>query len=776
MVRATAWSACRDCAQPGFGGPGENRFTAYDPICRGDACRDPGYPQVFVNAADLTLFVRVTDLVFGGPAPAFSLERSYNMGDTHAGPFGAGWSFSLGDSLAKDAEGDTDRSLVLRRASGRIDRFAPAAPPASSGTFFAVPSTTAALAQSSDGATYTLRSPGSTTTRVFSRDGRLLAIQDSGATRVSLNYDSSNRLTGAAYRGRSLNFSYDADGHVTSISDSAGRSVAYSYTADGRLAQQTNADGKTVAYQYDGSGNLVSIGYAGGKIAIAYAGDSTYTSVATVATPDGAVRRYSVPNDPTRIQVTDGNGDATLYVSSPAGLLLSATDPAGNTVSYAYDTSGRRIRAVDGNGATSAFAYDANGNLVGITDGAGNRWSADYTAAGAAHVTDPNGHVWALKYDSAGNLIAVTNPAGGVVSAVRSASGQITGITDARGNKTTYQYDANGLMAAFVDALNGNWSYQYDGAARAVSRTDPGGGVLAAGYDAANRITGFTAGDAKAAFDFSGIQRDSLKRLVNYTDSFGNQIAYTYDAAGQLTGMTLPGGNTVTYKYDRAHRLSQVSDWLGNFALYRYDAAGWPLSVTVSGGPVTVYQYDAAHNLRAIVSTGPDGSPVAGYRYTLDGNANRTAVSALEPFAAAVSFPAYSVDYDAANHSAARSDGQSYKYDSRGNLTAIQGSRSVTLGYDAFGRLQSFNAGTSTTYGYDSTGLRVVRTVDGTARLFLYDLSGSRPRVVMEMDGSCTPVAWYVFCGRWRPTVRRTSITSMGMATWWRFPLPPGAW
>jgi YD repeat-containing protein len=745
MVRATTYGACRDCAQPGFGGPGDNRFTAYAPICRGDVCRDPGYPQVFVNASDLTLFIRVTDLVFGGPAPAFSFERSYNMGDTRPGPFGAGWSFSLGDSLTTD----TDDSLVLRRGSGRIDRFAPAAPSGSSSAFFAVTATTDTLAQSSDG-TYTLRSPASTTTRVFSLDGRLLAIQDSGATRVSLNYDSSNRLTGASYRERSLTFSYDGDGHVTSISDSAGRSIGYSYTLDGRLAQQTNADGQTVAYQYDGSGNLVSMGYAGGQIAIAYSSDPPYTSVATVTTPDGAVRQYSVPNDPTQTQVTDGNGDATLYVSNPAGLLLSATDPAGNTISYTYDTSGRRIRTVDGNGSTASFAYDANGNLAGIADGSGNRWSADYTAARPAHITDPNGNIWAFQYDSSGNLVGVTNPAGGVVSAVRSASGQITGITDARGNKTSYQYDANGLIATFIDALNGNWSYQYDGAARAVARTDPGGSTLAAGYTTSNRITGLTAGNVQAAFDFSGIRRDSLNRLVSYTDSFGNQVAYTYDAAGQLTGMTLPGGNTVTYQYDHAHRLSQVSDWLGNFALYRYDAAGWPLSVTVSGGPIAVYQYDAAHNLRAIVSTGPDGSPVAGYRYTLDGNANRTAVSALEPFTAAVSFPAYSAAYDAANHPVTRSDGQSYTYDSRGNLTAIQGSSNVTLGYDPFGRLQSFNwavlgAESSTTYGYDSTGLRVVRTVDGTARLFLYDLAGSRPRVVMEMDGSYTPIAWYVY-------------------------------
>ena len=169
MLCVTARGACRDCAQPGFGGPGVNRFTAYDPICRGDACRDPGYPQVYVNASDLTLFVRVTDLVFGGPAPAFSFERSYNMGDTRPGPLGAGWSFNLGDSLTTD----TDDSLVLRRGSGRIDRFAPKVPTGpssgSSSVFFAVTATTDTLAENGDG-TYTLSSPASTTTRLFSSD------------------------------------------------------------------------------------------------------------------------------------------------------------------------------------------------------------------------------------------------------------------------------------------------------------------------------------------------------------------------------------------------------------------------------------------------------------------------------------------------------------------------------------------------------------------------------------------------------------------------------
>jgi YD repeat-containing protein len=219
-------------------------------------------------------------------------------------------------------------------------------------------------------------------------------------------------------------------------------------------------------------------------------------------------------------------------------------------------------------------------------------------------------------------------------------------------------------------------------------------------------------------------------------------LTYTYDAASQLTGITLPGGKTVAYQYDHLHRLGMVSDWEGNFALYSYDTAGWPVSLSVSGGPVAIYQYDSARNLRAIVSTGPDGTPVAGYRYTVDANGNRTAVSALEPNTSAVARPPSLVySFDAANHPISRSDGMTYTYDARGNLSAIQGASNVKLAYDAFGRLQSLAGDATGSYTYDSTGLRTIHN----DRRLLYDLSGGQPRVVMETDSSNTPIAWYVY-------------------------------
>ena len=377
ILRSPGFSACRDCAQSGFGGPGENRFTAYDPLCRGAACRDTGFPQVFVNASNLTLFVRVTDLVFGGPAPALTLEHSFNMDDTRGGVLGIGWAFSLGDSITTDPDG----TLVLRRGSGRTDRFATAA---GSTALFPITSTTDTLARAADG-TYTLRTAASSTTRTFSADGRLLSILDGATVRVALDYDSSSHLSAAHYRGNLINFATDSTGRITSIKDAAGRSVSFTYTADGRLAQQTNADGQTVAWQYDANGNLTSLTWAGGKTAIAYTGDPGFLAVASVTTPDGAVRQYDTPRAPEEIRVTDGNGDATWYTSSALGLLQTVVDSAGNTITYTYDASGNRIRAVNGAGEAVSFTYDSSNNLTGITDAANNRWTATYSTGTDAH-------------------------------------------------------------------------------------------------------------------------------------------------------------------------------------------------------------------------------------------------------------------------------------------------------------------------------------------------------------------------------------------------------
>jgi YD repeat-containing protein len=443
--------------------------------------------------------------------------------------------------------------------------------------------------------------------------------------------------------------------------------------------------------------------------------------------------------------VTDGNGDAWLYSSSAQGLLQTLRDPAGNASTYTYDSAGNLTSVTNAAGETTTFSYDAGGNLNAVTDGANNRWTADYASGLLSRVTDPRRNVWTFRYDADGNLTGVIDPLAGATTATRTPTGQIATLTSNGGNPSAWEYDGDGLLSVFTDPSGAKWRFGYDGAARAESRTDPGGAVLQADRDVRNRITTLRSGDSSADFDYSGLRRDSQGRLTSYTDSYGNSITYKYDAAGQLTSLTMPGGKTVTYQYDHLRRLSAVSDWTGTTALYRYDAAGYPISLSVSGGPVTIWQYDAARNLRAIVSTGPDGAPVAGYRYSFDAAGNRTAVSALEPLASAGPTPSYTLTYDAAGRPTGRSDGQSYAYDTRGNLSSISGSRTATFSYDAFGRLTNVADQNNTSYGYDSTGLRTARRDSSGDRRYLWDPSGAKPRVVMETDSENNPVAWYVY-------------------------------
>ena len=715
-----------------LGGPAENPFAPYDSFCFAAGCTDPGQPQMLVNTSNLNLFVRVTDLVFGGPAPGLTLEHSYNS-DAAAGGFaGNGWSFSLGESLTQA----TDSSWTLQRGSGRVDRFGPAIDP---NQFFAITSTSDILTRNADGS-FNLRNPQTNLVRAFDSTGRLTAITDSSGTRAQLKY-AAGRLVNALPRGssgRPIQFGYTGDGHLASITDQAGRTVGFAYDGSGNLVQQTNADGSTISYSYDGNGRLAAIANAAGQATISYGADPDFSGISAVSLADGSVRQYA-PAGGRQVQVTDAAGNISTITSTVPGQAQSVQDPAGNVTSFTYDAGGHRTSTTTAAGSVIQFAYDGFGNLTSLTDPAQNRWTAAYTGNNLTQFTDANKNSWQFTYDAAGRLNSISDPYGEVTAVTRNAAGQITVRSNPNGDVSTFTYDADGLLAKWLDPLAHSWSYQYDGTLHVNSRTEPTGTTLQAAYDPLNRLQNVSSAAGSIAYDYSGLQRDALNRVIASTDSFGNQLAYTYTAGGRLASLAFPGGNAITWQYDSSGRLAQVTDWMGDFATYKYDPAGLLNSVNISAGPITVYQYGKDSNLSALISTGADGSVVAAYRYLPDANGNRVNVSGAEPSSKPVSVTAASLAYDAANHLTASSAGANYHYDSSGRLLSIDGG--PTFSYDPGGRL---TAAGGTQYTYDSLGLRSER--DGTtSRRFIYDVSGERPRVVMETDASNNPVAFFVW-------------------------------
>jgi YD repeat-containing protein len=731
LIQLPARSGCRDCATAPAGGPAANPFAAYDTLCLPDTCRGAGVPRASVSLSDLSLFVRVLDLEMDGAAPTFAVERSWSQDSPARGAYGDRWSLSLDESLTLGE----DASYTLRRGSGRVDRFARAA---GSNAWFAITSTQDKLAPAGAGNMTVTSTKG--VVRTFDSGGHLLSIQDNAASVATFEYDSSGRLSAARSRGRTVRFSY-ANSRLSSLTDGAGRTVTYTYSGDGRLSGQTNADGSTVAYQYNDTGLLTGITCKGAVTSISYNVDDSFVSVASAKLPDGSARSYDTPRSAREIRVTRGDA-VTLYTSSALGQLDSFIDTAGNRTTFTYDAGGRLTRVTNPDGETTRVDYDANGNPNALVDGAGNRWTADYAEGRIRNITNPAGYGWLFGYDG-GLLTSVTQPAGANGAATRNSAGLVTSL-NRFGISSTYEYNSNGLIQKYTDAVGNAFAYEYDGAGRVTARTDAAGNVVRAEYGAGLQPTAWVAGSARSIVDQSGIERDSLGRIAKYNDSFGNQVGYAWDASGRLSRITLPGNRSVAYEYDRDGRITKVSDGAGNFALYRYDASGYVTSINVSGGPVTIYQYDDARSLKAVVSTGPDGSAVAGYRYTFDGNANRTAISALEPYAKSFRLSEAGFGYNAAGRPVSRASGQTYRYDTRGNLVAVEGGASYGFSYDAFGRLQAVSGDSATSYGYDSLGLRVSRTSGGDTRRFVYDLSGPRPRVLLETDGNGNVVAQYI--------------------------------
>jgi len=731
-VLPAARPACRDCGAAALGGPSDNRFTTFDSLCQTAGCADPGQPQLLVNTANLNVYLRVVALTFGAP-PSFSLDQSYNSDDQQPGPLGNGWTFTLGDTLTQAS----DSSWVLRRGTGRIDRFGAAVDPTQ---FFALTPTADVLIRAADG-TFTLRNPQSGTVRTFTKDGRLAAIMDNGITRVALDYNSAGRLSAARVGGaasRAVQFSYTGDGHISAMTNAAGRSVTFGYDGGGNLVQQTNADGSSITYAYDDNGRMVAAGGA----TISYKTDGDFTNVSSVALADGSSRQYAAPGG-RQVQVVDAVNNMTIYTSTAAGQTQSITDPAGAVVSYAYDAAGRRTSTNNANGGTARFDYDGAGNLSGVTDPAQSRWTASYNGNLLTQFTDADRNTWQFGYDAAGRLTQVTDPYNVSTVLGRNSAGLVAAAADGNGNQNSFQYDSDGVLTKWTDAMGGVWTYQFGPTLRVASRTEPTGTTLQASYDARNRLSTVSGAGNTLSFDYSGTQADATGRVSVSGDQFGDIVSYTYDpATGRLGSLTFPGGNKVTYQYDATGRLAKVTDWLGDFAVYKYDSTGLVSSINNSSGPVTIYQYNTASYLTAIVSAGTDGKVVAGYRYTVDANGLRSNASDLEPSSSALSVTPGALTYNATNLLTVGAGGQTYRYDASGRLVNIDGPGAAALAYDAFGRL--ITAG-NTQYSYDTNGLRVERNSGGTVRRFVYDLSGSRPRVIMETDDANNPVAYYIW-------------------------------
>jgi RHS repeat-associated protein len=348
--------------------------------------------------------------------------------------------------------------------------------------------------------------------------GKRATMSDASGT-TTYTYDNMDRLTAKATPEGTLNYTYDAAGHVASIasSNANGASMSYAYDDLNRLSTVVdNRLGLTTSYSYDNASN-----------------------VATVTYPNGLQTTFSY-DQLNRVSALSSSVAGYTYQRGPTGNLTGATESNGRAESWSYDGIYRLT-----NESISLAPSGRNGSIGYSLDPVGNRLSDASSVEGIPSGSwgyNSDDEVSSESYDANGNVLAT-------------------------GGKT-FSYDSeNHLMS-----MGSTVALLYDGDGNRVAKTVNGVTTLylvddlnPTGYpQVVEELSG--AGAVTRQYTY-GLQRIDENQVLNgtWTPSF-----YGYDGGGNVRQLTnAAGAVTDTYEYDAFGNSFTVSGSTPNEFLYR---------------------------------------------------------------------------------------------------------------------------------------------------------------------------------------------------------------
>ena len=593
----------------------------------------------------------------------------------------------------------------------------------------------------------------------FNAAGELVFIRDKNGNQLTASRVS-GLVTRIEHSDRStIDFTYDASGHVKTATASNGQTATYTYDATGQHLMSVTTRLGTTTYAYESSndqvvmnalltiirpgGGVTSFNYDSQGRRIGATGSSSNALISydnnggiTFTDSLGNKTRYRLTDFLKPGRLTDARGNVTRIEYDDNGNPTRQVLPGGLVYRYQYNAAGQVIGVVDPLGASSTYTYLTGTNFLSASaDARGNRTTNTYDAAGNLKLTTlPGGATRGTTYDSRGLPLVTTNARGQTVTNTYNSAGQLASQALAGGPTYTFTYDANGNVKTSTDA-SGTTTFTYDNLGRVTHVDYPAGRSVTIEYDALGRRSRLTDGagyDVRYAYNTAG-------QLTSLRDAGGNTIAsFIYDGAGRLTWQGNADGSYSTRSYDAAGNISSLVNYAANDAItsqfdYQYNAFN-QISREQTLDGVWTYAYDAIGQLRRATFASADGSvPNTDLIYAYDAAGNRVSTSK----------DGVIVDYATNPRDEYTSvGGVGYSYDADGNLLS---DGTATYAYDALGRLTGITLGgtTTTNFTYDSQGRRASSTSGGTASRFVLDpISGN---TIGEFDASGALQAYNVF-------------------------------
>ncbi len=556
------------------------------------------------------------------------------------------------------------------------------------------------IAYTSVGLIYTITdAQNNVTTYAYDSRGNRTSITDAMSNQTAFAYDSGNRLLTITYPGNATTtFTYDYRGRRTSVTDQNSKKTTYAYDDADRLTSVTDPNSHVTYYTYDTENNLLSIEDANNNTT-SFSYDA-YGRVMQTTFPSTHYEQYGYDAANNLTSKTDRNGQTIGYVYDDLYRMTQKNYPNSTNVEYVYDLVGKLQQVTDPTG-TYGFAYDNIGRLVGTT--------TQYTFVTGTYTN-------AYTYDADSNRVSMTDPQGGVTSYVYDTLNRLSTLTP---------------PSAFG---SGSFGFTYDALSRRTQMTRPNSVTTNYSYNNVSQLLSVLHQVGTSTIDGATYTVDPAGNRTAKTDMYAGVTSnYTYDPLYELTQVTQATNTTESYTYDPVgNRLSSlgVSPYAVNSsneltstpsATYTYDNNGNTLTKVTSAG-TTTYVWDYENRLTSVTLPGTAGTVAFKYdglgrrvqkvftqnststttNYLYDGNnavadldqsgnglARYTATQNIdEPLAELRSGVTsyYSQDGSGSVTSLTTSAGalgNTYRYDSFGNLAASTGSIANRFQYTA---------------------------------------------------------------------------------------------
>ncbi len=484
---------------------------------------------------------------------------------------------------------------------------------------------------------------------LYGTTGLLLSRQLSNGPLQTMTYSNASTPTSIAPRpdllievangfGASLQFRYDARGHLRTLVDQAGKEVTYTVDNGGNVTEVLYPDGSRKQYLYNEPAYapagpppqlLTGIVDETGQRFASFAYDAAGKAVSTEHA--GGVERYVLSDGNT---VTFPNNEQRLYVTQSWGSFKApqelrrtwtctgCTAPQTQVARFGLDVAnGNTLSYDDFQGNRKCFAYEATRNLVAVrVEGLGT--GADCASLTKDNATLPKGSRkiatawhpdWRLEtkrteprritlyvYNGQPDPLDGNKPASCAPAAARLPDGKPIAVLCKKVERASTDSTGSAGLAAVRDGgvPDRFWAYTYNAAGQVLSGTDPLGRVTKYAYYEATTVD-YTKGDLRSVTNpasqvttFTKYNKhgqvlessDPNKLLTVYTyddrqrlksASVGGLLTtYDYWPNGLLKQVTQPDASFLSYEYDAAQRLRVVKDQLGNRVDYTSDNAG----------------------------------------------------------------------------------------------------------------------------------------------------------------------------------------------------------